>query len=280
MAPSMNPSTGSGRSPSTSLRTGSGRSPFLEVVTRCCQRPGLLKRNQNSLKAQICTDFMQTLLIDGKRRGIAWAQENLGMYAPHLVGRFVWLLDDDDECIYPALIAELKEIVAASSQGSLDVIMLKMDHGPRGILPGPEDWGHGVNRGGVGCSAYVVRREMWQAHAGAWLPGEYSSDFNFIAAVFASNPSIYWHDVIASRVQRISMGQAEKRGRMKVKATISFVGYDTDGKKHRIVEGQEFDLPPGVDWLDKGLVVLPAKDSLAAKAEVEKSRRGKKEAAP
>jgi hypothetical protein len=37
----------------------------------------------------------------------------------------------------------------------------------------------------------------------------YHSDFNFIAAVLESGPLVYWHDVVASRVQRISIGRAE-----------------------------------------------------------------------
>lgn len=41
---------------------------------------------------------------------------------------------------------------------------------------------------------------------------------------------------------------------MKVKALISFVGYDGQGKKWRVSEGDELELPAGVDWLEKGLV--------------------------
>lgn len=41
---------------------------------------------------------------------------------------------------------------------------------------------------------------------------------------------------------------------MKVKALISFVGYDKDRKKYRLSEGEEIALPAGVDWLKKGLV--------------------------
>lgn len=180
--------------------------PFLEVVTRCFQRPLMLKRNQASLWAQTCSDFKQTLLMDNLGLGIVWAAENLGKYAPHLVGEYVWLLDDDDECIRPTLVAELKEIALL---GRPEVIMLKMDHGPLGVLPPAEDWGRTVGLGRVGCSAYVVRREVWQAHAGAWFPGEYASDYRFIAAVFESGPRVYWHDVVASRVQRISRGKPE-----------------------------------------------------------------------
>lgn len=201
MAPSINPSTGSGYN--------SGRSPFLEIVTRCCKRPEMLKRNQASLHAQTCADWKQTLLVDSKGFGIAWASENLGMYAPHLGGEYIWLLDDDDECIRPTLVAELREIGRGPNP---DVIMVRMDHGPLGVLPGPADWGQGVSLGGVGSSAYVVRRDVWVQCAGAWLPGEYASDYNFIAAIFAAGPAVYWHDVVASRVQRISIGRTEDEG--------------------------------------------------------------------
>lgn len=186
-------------------RRGAG-APFLEVVTRCYKRPMMLARNQASLQVQTCNDFKQTLLVDTLGLGLGWAAENLGMYAPHLVGEYIWLLDDDDECIRPTLVEELKEIVYFSHP---DVIMLKMDHGPLGILPPAKDWGRDVALGRVGCSAFVVRRKVWQEYATAWLPGMYHSDFNFIAAVLESSPRVYWHDVVASRVQRISRGKPE-----------------------------------------------------------------------
>jgi hypothetical protein len=167
----------------------------------------MLARNMASLKAQTCDDFRQTFLVDEVGRGVGWAAENVAMYAPHLVGRYIWLLDDDDECIRSTLVAELKQIAA---QHDPDVIMLQMNHGAAlGILPRLGDWGQKVTLGGVGCSAYVVRRQVWLAHATAWLPGMYHSDFNFIAAIFEAGPAIYWHKVVASRVQRVSTGRAE-----------------------------------------------------------------------
>jgi hypothetical protein len=54
---------------------------------------------------------------------------------------------------------------------------------------------------------------------------------------------------------------------MKVKALISFVGYGPDRIKYRLVEGEEFELPAGVDWLEKGLVV-----EVKAKAKAKKSQ--------
>lgn len=180
---------------------------FLEVLTRCYKRPTLLARNQASLRAQTCDDWTQTLLIDDVGRGINWSHENLTRCAPALNGQYIWLLDDDDECIRPTLVAELKAIVATHNP---DVIMLRMDHGPRGILPEPGYWGNAPEHGHIGVSAYVVRREVWQAHAEAWSPGVYHSDFNFIAAVVSDNSvAVYWHEVIASRVQQIGLGRPE-----------------------------------------------------------------------
>lgn len=180
---------------------------FLEILTRCYKRPELLERNQASLAAQMLTNWQQTLLIDPVGRGIPWASENMGNYAPKLQGEYIWILDDDDECIQPTLFMELYRIHLTYNP---DVIMLKMDHGRRGILPDEGYWGRPPVQAHIGVSAYVVRRELWQQQAWAWSPGVYHSDFNFIAAVFQSRPRVYWHNVIASQVQRISLGQPER----------------------------------------------------------------------
>jgi hypothetical protein len=57
---------------------------------------------------------------------------------------------------------------------------------------------------------------------------------------------------------------------MKVKALISFVGYDAKRNKHRVEAGQEFELPAGVDWLTKGMV-----EKVEAKAEAKVTSKTK-----
>ena len=191
--------------------------PFLEVLTRCYKRPQLLAANQASLQAQTDGDWKQTLLIDDVGRGINWSHENMGAYAPWLVGEFIWCLDDDDMCICPTLVADLKVIVAEHDP---DVIMVKMDHG-KAVLPGDDTWGGEPVYGQIGVSAYIVKREVWQANAVALTPGWYGSDYSLINAIWGNNPahgwavwmpepSIYWHDCIASRVQVQSFGKAEQ----------------------------------------------------------------------
>lgn len=179
---------------------------FLEILTRCYKRPGLLAIGQLSLAQQTDTDWMQTLLWDEVGAGIGASYERLAAYGPLLVGEYIWILDDDDVCIRPSLVAELKVIAQVDNP---DVIMVKMDHGPRGVLPGLGNWQKPPECGAVGVSAFIVRKSVWQAHAGAFLPGNYVSDFRFIAAIFASGASVHWHNVIASRVQVIGLGRAE-----------------------------------------------------------------------
>lgn len=180
---------------------------FLEILTRCYQRPTLLAVNQIALSEQTDTDWMQVYLHDEVGLGVGASYVRLAAHAPLLSGEYIWILDDDDVCIRPSLVAELKTIAQVDDP---DVIMVKMDHGPRGVLPGLGNWQKPPECGAVGVSAFIVRRSVWQAHAGAFLPGNYVSDFRFIAAIFASGASVYWHNVIASRVQVIGLGRAER----------------------------------------------------------------------
>lgn len=179
---------------------------FLEVLTRCYQRPNLLRVNQAGLAAQTAGDWEQTLLIDDVGRGIGWATENMAAYAPQLEGAYIWILDDDDVCIEPTFVAGLRQIVDAQRP---DLIFVRMDHGPRGVLPDAAHWGREPVRAAIGVSAFVVARELWQACAWALCPGHYESDFEFVAALFRRAERVYWWDVIASRVQQIGLGRPE-----------------------------------------------------------------------
>ena len=178
--------------------------PFLEVLTRCYRRPKMLEVCQQSLARQTCRDFQHTFLVDDIGRGIAWSYENLAAYAPKLVGEWIWLLDDDDMCISDTLVADLKAIAVEHNP---EVIMLRMNHGERGILPG-KNWQKPPVQGDIGCSAFVVKRKVWQRHSGH-LRAHYAGDYDFISSIFARDYEIYWHDCVASKVQRISLGAPE-----------------------------------------------------------------------
>lgn len=180
--------------------------PFLEVLTRTFGgRPTMLAANQASLREQTDGDWVQTLLMDDERRGIEWSTEQMARYAPRLVGDYVWILDDDDYCTLPGFVARLKEIAVFYAP---DVIFVRMDHGGGRILPSAR-WGKSPRVSEIGVSAYVVKRAIWQRHAGAMIPGKYTSDFDFINSIWQSRPTTCWWDVVASKCQRQSMGKAE-----------------------------------------------------------------------
>lgn len=158
-----------------------------------------------SLAAQTDQDFVHTLIVDDVGMGIAWATEQMAHYAPHLAGNYIFVLDDDDMLTLPTFVAGLKQIAILNAP---DCIFVRMDHGGGRILPSAR-WGKSPRVGEIGCSAFVVRREVWQAHAGAWLPGEYVSDYKFIHSIWQARPAVYWWDVVASRVQQQSEGRPE-----------------------------------------------------------------------
>lgn len=179
--------------------------PFLEILTRTYKRPTMLAANQASLAAQTSGDWQQTLLVDEVGRGCAWANAQLGQYAPQLVGDFIWILDDDDVCIDESLVEQLSLIVQVAAP---DLIMMRMDHGPLGVLPDGAHWRKRPVRGRIGVSACVIRRELFQRCAWAWGDA-YDGDFDFIDAVWDAKPIVFWYDCIASKVQRISRGAPE-----------------------------------------------------------------------
>ncbi len=169
----------------------------------------MLARNIASLQRQTSADWTQTLLVDEVGRGIDWSYRNLADYAPHLVGSYIWILDDDDECVSETLVHDL-QIIALST--GAEVVMLKMDHGERGVLPDAAHWLQPPACGAIGVSAFVVERSLWRKHAPAMRQhAHYTSDYEFITAIWRDRPRTFWLDRVASRCQRISHGQPEPR---------------------------------------------------------------------
>lgn len=185
-------------------------SPFLEVLTRVYvarseQHPEFLQRNFDSLKAQDSPDWVQTRLPDHVGVGVAASHLALSKAAPLLTGEYIWILDDDDECVRPSLVRELKVIAELNP----DIIFLRMNHDHLGVLPDGDHWRAAPVHGHIGASAFVVKRQVWQRFAHVWETAVYHSDFLFISAVYeATNPlAMYWHNTVASKVQRVSYGR-------------------------------------------------------------------------
>ena len=182
---------------------------LLEVMTRCFRRPGMLAINQAALARQTDADWTQTLLVDEIGIGVPAANARLADVAPLLTGEYIWVLDDDDECVCDRLV----EMVRLLADGTApDVIMVRIDHGPLGVLPPNELWGKRPVCGRIGGSAVIVRRALWQRCAGGWQTGRYAADCDFVLWVYDAAERVAWLDVVAGRVQRISHGAPEEDG--------------------------------------------------------------------
>jgi hypothetical protein len=179
---------------------------FLEVVTRTYKRPTLLAENQASVTA-LGDDVRHTILRDEVGIGCAAANAQLALFAP--LAKYVWVLDDDDMCTHPGLVADLKYLDWL--HGAPAAVIVRMDHGAdMGVLPKDHDWQQAPKEAGIGCSGIITRRDVWMRHRHAWATGRYAADYDFINSVYSTWPnSIVWHDVIASRCQRISHGLPE-----------------------------------------------------------------------
>lgn len=177
---------------------------LLEIVTRhLATRPNLLRRNQASLVAQDSTDWIQTILADSVGRGIPWTHVRFRSFQP--MGDYVWVLDDDDECIMPGFVSGLAAIVEKHHPSA---IMVRMDHGSElGILPDDDHWGCRLQESEVGSSAIVASRNAWLNHRHAW--GErYAGDYDFIRSV-QEHEELYWWDVVASKISKRHLGAGE-----------------------------------------------------------------------
>lgn len=173
---------------------------FLQVITRTMgNRPQMLARNQSSLAAQSDNSWAQTLVVDRECRGCGWANRNLSTIPA--LGQWVWILDDDDECILPTFVEGLRRI---AERHTPDVIMVRMDHGAWGILPDDAVWGREPQLGRIGMSAFVVRGDVWERTRAQWRE-VYEADFHYIHGLWATpGVRMHWWNVTVSRVQRFN----------------------------------------------------------------------------
>jgi len=172
-------------------------------------RPQMLRRNWESLVEQTSNDWMQTRLPDLVGIGVEAANAKIAEIAPMLTGDYIWILDDDDECFYRRFVQEVLNIAVLHNP---ELIMVRMDHGLLGIRPNDRAWRRSPTHGQYGCSSFVARRDLFQTHAHRWATGVYHADYMFLETAYrhaSLRNAVYWHNIVASRVQRISYGMPE-----------------------------------------------------------------------
>lgn len=166
---------------------------------------GLERCKQSVNKLVGLPDVQHILLIDSERRGIEWTYDHMDRVLPMLSGQYVMLLDDDDYLLDWYLIEKLRPVVTDRPE----VVMVKMDMGDGRVLPG-STWGGQPELGDVPCSAFIVRRDIFERHIHDF-GADYGGDANFIKALWAAGHRFVWLDCIASKVGQVSHGQPEDR---------------------------------------------------------------------
>lgn len=182
------------------------QSPLFEVLTRTYNRPTMLANNQLSLAVQTDPDWRQTLLPD--EIGIGVPAANARLADVDTIGGYVWVLDDDDLCVNSSFFATLRHVAAAMREPPAAFIV-RVDHGPLGVLPPDDRWGRLPPQGRIGTSSIVSRRDIWYQYREHWRSGRYESDYDYIAAVLRNESNVVWLNLVAAAVQRISRGARE-----------------------------------------------------------------------
>lgn len=171
---------------------------FLSIVTRTHNRPDMLARNMASIQAQSCQDLEHVILHDSAGRGIAWANGQYARYAPALSGEYVMMLDDDNVLCDPDAVAILRKAAASGA----DILQFRADVGPHGILPNENSWMKPPRIYNVDGHTLAVKRSAWLTHIDMF-GGDRCADFRFIAALWESECSVEWLDVVLVKAMAV-----------------------------------------------------------------------------
>lgn len=138
--------------------------------------------------------------MDAYARGVDFANGQMSERNwSDVQGEYVLILDDDDLLADPELIANLKYLCIAHDYPEL--FMVKMDHGPFGVLPA-ETWLGAPQRGRQGCSSVIACRPLFLKAVKSYKPA-YDGDYDYVKACYESAKDIIWHDTVATQVQQV-----------------------------------------------------------------------------
>ena len=165
--------------------------PFLTFAFRLTTRPAGIHKALSSLKKQTDQDFQTLCLIDDKGRGIPWANKNLKHTKQHVKGKYVYMLEDDDELQYNDLVKDLKAIVKGANP---HVVMVKaLIEGK--AYPSSMVWHNKPIISQIGTPCFIVSNEVYQKHVHA-EDVQKCGDYHFISDVWTKKYPTYWWDKV------------------------------------------------------------------------------------
>lgn len=187
------------------------KDPFLSIITRVMtgKRNTLFEQHKQSVRGLNDIDFEQIYLND--RIGIGMLNANCAfqLAIPHIEGKYVHLLDDDDFYKNPNFIKLLK----AESAKDADVILFKMKiltgDGDE-IYPKPQTWGtREPKRGQIGGSCFVVKKWVYDKYIHLFTQPSFG-DWHFISTVLRDcSVKVSWLDVMMAETGKVSRGKSE-----------------------------------------------------------------------
>jgi hypothetical protein len=184
---------------------GEMTAPFLSVVTRCCCRPKMLAVNIRSVLAQTDRDIEQVYIVDGKRRGLAWANQQVPRAAHRVDGDYVYILDDDTKLVAPAFVAKLRDAVRRHKSPGVVMVKSRRPQFPPRLLPKADAWGEvgKLRLGATNCLCYVVRADLWKEEIRHWATRA-AADWSFLKALLKYKSEFAWLDLVAAETQQVA----------------------------------------------------------------------------
>jgi hypothetical protein len=168
--------------------------PFLSIYTPTHRRPTLLATCRQSIQDQTIREQIQHVVVeDLEGVGIGGMFAEIQFHVGELRGQYVYVLQDDDVLAGPDVVGRLRVFAIANKTPGVVMVRNKK----RSMIM-PTYWGERPRRNHVDLGSYVVRQDVFAAHAADFAP-QYQGDFAFIDAVWEAGWRFTWCDLHFAR---------------------------------------------------------------------------------
>lgn len=179
--------------------------PFLSIYTPTYKRPRLLSRCIASVMAQtIGNEQIQHYVVrDDIGIGIGGMFAAIADNAKHLIGEYVYILQDDDILAKPDVVQRLYDF--AKGNGNPEVIIVQ--NTKRGMRL-PLVWEDAPRVGMIDLGSYIVRRDVFTVNA-HFFGRRYEGDFDFIETLWIRGYKFAWFRLLFAEAQALGLGRDE-----------------------------------------------------------------------
>ena len=176
---------------------------FLTIYTPTYKRPKALAVCKQSVLDQTRRSFIEHVIIpDEVGIGIDGVYRDVPNHLDKVNGDYVLFLSDDDYLCDPELAHKFYKLAIDDYP---DVVIFKAEKAGRVL---PDIWNSKPKCGHIDLSNFIVRSDIWKAHADKWGQ-RYEGDYDFIRALWDMGYKFKWWDFLGVKAQRISRGKPE-----------------------------------------------------------------------